>query len=86
METETPRVAPAVDGPTLTEHVNVLMTPDTRAFLLGSKIADDARGEGVVARALLESAIRSYADAHPSEYAHRRAMGRAELERRGRSA
>jgi hypothetical protein len=86
METVTPRVAPAVGGPTLTEHVNVLMTPDTRAFLLGSKIADDARGEGVVARALLESAIATFAQAHPNEYAHRRAMGRAELARRSAGA
>lgn len=76
------RVAPAAEPALLTEHVNVLMTEQTRAFLLGSKIRDEARSEGAVARNLIEDAIGSYADRYPDEYALRLDIGRAELVRR----
>lgn len=81
-DSTTARVAPAADSPLLTEHVNVLMTEETRAFLLGSKVADGARSEGAVARALLETEIDAYAGRHPQEYERRVALGRAELIRR----
>lgn len=80
------RVAPAAEGPELTEHVNVLMTEETRAFLLGSKITDAARSEGAVARALLADAIRSFEIAAPAQYAERIELGRQELARRARPA
>lgn len=76
------RVAPAAEGPSLTEHVNVLMTEDMRALLLGSKLRDGARSEGAAARALLEDAINAYADRFPDEYALRLELGQAELARR----
>lgn len=78
----TARVAPPAESPLLTEHVNVLMTEETRSFLLGSKIADGARSEGGVARALLESAITRYAEDWPVEYRARVHAGRIELTRR----
>jgi len=84
-ETEA-RVAPAAEPALLTEHVNVLMTEETRAFLLGSKIADGARSEGAVARALLEDAIRSFELAAPDHYAKRIELGRAELTKRATAA
>lgn len=73
------RVAPAAPRPQLTEHVNVLMTEEMRAFLLGSKERDGARGEGAAARALLEDAIAAYANTHPAEYELRVELGRAAL-------
>ncbi len=76
------RVAPAAEGPELTEHVNVLMTCDMRAFLLGSKERDEARSEGAVARNLLADAIGAYSDLNPDEYVLRLDLGRAELTRR----
>jgi hypothetical protein len=76
------RVAPAAEGPELTEHVNVLMTEDTRAFLLGSKIADGARSEAAVARALLDNAIERFAAEDGCEMDRRMEIGRAELVRR----
>jgi len=82
MSETTARVAPAAEGPRLTEHVNVLMTEDMRAFLLGSKVRDAARGEGAAARALLEAVIGAYADAHPGEYELRVELGRAALAER----
>lgn len=85
MTNETPgRVAPAAEPALLTEHVNVLMTEETRAFLLGSKIADSARSEGAVARSLLEDAIESYRTSSvlSLEYDRRVALGRAELAKR----
>lgn len=81
-EQNTARVAPAAEAPMLTEHVNVLMTEETRAFLLGSKFADQARSEAAVARALLEDAIARYAEDAPHEYAARVKDGRQELVRR----
>lgn len=80
-ETEA-RVAPAAEESTLTEHVNVLVTPETRAFLLGSKIRDGARSEGAVARALLDRAIYAVHATHARDYAERVALGEAELARR----
>jgi hypothetical protein len=83
MTDETPgRVAPAAEPALLTEHVNVLMTEETRAFLIGSKLADGARSEGAVARALLDDAINSYRLAAPAHYDERVALGRAELVKR----
>ena len=82
MTDTTARVAPAAPRPQLTEHVNVLMTEDMRAFLLGSKARDGARGEGAAARALLEDAIATYADQHPTEYELRVELGRAALAER----
>jgi hypothetical protein len=79
------RVAPAAEPALLTEHVNVLMTEETRAFLLGSKIRDGARSEAAVARNLLEDSIGTYADRYPDEYALRAELGRAELTRRAGS-
>ncbi|HYD28902.1 hypothetical protein [Brevundimonas sp.] len=86
-ETEA-RVAPAAEPALLTEHVNVLMTEETRAFLLGSKIADGARSEGAVARALLEDAIESYRTSAVlnAEYDRRIKLGRAELIKRAGTA
>jgi len=78
----TARVAPAAEPALFTEHVNVLMTEETRAFLLGSKIRDAARSEAAVARNLLEDAIGTYADRYPNEYELRLEIGRAELVRR----
>jgi hypothetical protein len=80
------RVAPAAEGAALTEHVNVLMTPDMRAFLLGSKIIDQARSEGGVARSLLADAIESFRLAAPEQFAERVKRGRDELDRRPASA
>lgn len=80
--TET-RVAPVAEPRLLTEHVNVLMTEETRAFLLGSKIADEARSEGSVARTLLDAAVYVYRRGHAAEYDRRVALGRGELARRG---
>lgn len=80
------RVAPAADGPELTEHVNVLMTEETRAFLLGSKIVDRARGEGAVARSLLRDAIESFRLAAPEQYDERVRQGRVELAQRAERA
>ncbi len=82
----TGRVAPAAEPALLTEHVNVLMTEETRAFLLGSKIADDARSEGAVARTLLDTAVDAYRRGHVTEYARRVELGRAELVKRARPA
>jgi hypothetical protein len=79
-EQTTARVAPPAEGAQLTEHVNVLLTEETRAFLLGSKQADGARSEGAVARALLVDAIRSYELAAPDAYAERVQIGRVLLE------
>ncbi len=81
-ETTEARVAPAAPAPQLTEHVNVLMTADMRAFLLGSKRRDGARSEAAVARELIEQAIGSYADVHPAEYELRIELGRTELTER----
>lgn len=82
-DTTTARVAPAAAGPQLTEHVNVLMTEDMRAFLLGSKIVDGARSEGAVARALLDEAIvRWQGDVSTTEYRRRIELGRAALAER----
>lgn len=76
------RVAPAAEAAQLTEHVNVLMPGETRAFILGSKLADGARSEGAVARALIDDAIEAYRDSRPAEYTRRCELGRQELERR----
>lgn len=76
------RVAPAADGPELTEHVNVLMTEDMRAFLLGCKIVDRARSEGAVARVLLADAIGQFRRLDERQYELRVARGREELARR----
>lgn len=78
----TGRVAPAAEPALLTEHVNVLMTEETRAFLLGSKIADGARSEGAIARALLDKAVYAYRCGQAHEYSRRVALGRAELIKR----
>lgn len=78
----TARVAPAAEPAQLTEHVNVLMTEETRAFLLGSKIRDNARSEGAVARELLEDAIGTFRDRHPQEADLRSELGQKELVRR----
>lgn len=80
-EQTAPRVAPA-SAPQLTEHVNVLMTEDSRAFILGSKIADEARSEAAVARALIDDSIAVWAEEQPTEYKRRVALGRAEMARR----
>jgi hypothetical protein len=85
-DTSEARVAPAAESAELTEHVNVLVTPEVRAFLLGSKIADDARSEGAVARALLERAIYASKTVHAREYARRVELGRQELARRAAKA
>lgn len=84
-ETEA-RVAPAAEPALLTEHVNVLMTEETRAFLLGSKIADGARSEGAVARTLLDTAVHAYRCGHVKDYARRVELGRAELIKRAGTA
>lgn len=77
------RVAPAVEGPTLTEQLNFLITPELRAFLLGSRVIDNARSEGVVARQLLETAIAGFRRKHgDAAYAERVAAGQEELSRR----
>jgi hypothetical protein len=76
------RVAPAAETAQLTEQLPVLMTEDMRAFLLGSKIADGARSEGAVARALLEESILAFWNANGPEYNRRMKLGRAELKRR----
>jgi hypothetical protein len=81
-DTTEARVAPAAETAELTEHVNVLVTPRMRAFLLGSKIRDEARSEGAAARALLQDAIGDYADQHPAEYELRLEIGEEELARR----
>lgn len=81
-DTTEARVAPAAQGPELTEHVNVLMTEETRAFLLGSKQLDRARSEGAVARALLLDAIESHRTAAPEDYERRLTAGRAILAER----
>jgi hypothetical protein len=80
----TGRIAPAAEPAQLTEHVNVLMTEETRAFLLGSKIADGARSEGAVARALIEDSIQAYRTAAVLnlEYDRRVKIGRDELAKR----
>lgn len=85
MTNQTQRVAPAADTAQLTEQLPVLMTEDMRAFLLGSKIADGARSEGAVARALLDEAIMAFAGTGGGvEYSRRMKLGRAELKRRRR--
>lgn len=81
-DTTEARVVPAADSPELTEHVNVLVTPETRAFLLGSKIADGARSEAAVARALIGQAVLAFRAVSADEYARRVELGRAELLRR----
>ncbi len=58
------------------------MTEDMRAFLLGSVAADGARGEGAVARALLEGAIEEFAARDGDAMEERMSLGRRELERR----
>jgi hypothetical protein len=78
------RVAPEAPSAQLTEQVSVLMTEETRAFLLGSVAADGARGEGAVARALLDTAIEAFRTAQPIEHAVRMKAGRRELELRAR--
>lgn len=75
------QVAPAAGAP-LTEHVNTLINRATRAYLLGSAEADDARGEGAVVRALLVGAITRLRMIDPDEYARRVELGEAELVRR----
>jgi hypothetical protein len=85
-DTTEARVAPAAETAELTEHVNVLVTPEVRAFLLGSKIKDGSRSEGAVARALLDRAIYAVKVTHARDYADRVALGERELERRRRSA
>lgn len=81
------RVAPPAEEPQLTEHVNILMTEETRAFLLGCMLADGARSVSAVARALLQDAIDQYADrAGITEYTRRIKLGRRELARRAASA
>lgn len=82
--TSTARVAPAAETPRMTEHLSLLVTPETRAFLLGSKQADNARSEGTVARSLLLDAIESFRLAAPEQYAARVKAGRRELARRTR--
>lgn len=76
------RVAPAADGPELTEHVNVLMTEEMRAFLLGCKIIDESRSEAAVARVLLADAIGQFRRLDTRQYELRVERGRAELARR----
>jgi hypothetical protein len=85
-DTNAARVAPAAEGPQLTEHVNVLMTDSTRAFLLGSKIVDGARSEAAVARALIDDAICDFTASNAAEYERRVEIGRAELARRSAAA
>lgn len=80
------RVAPAAEGPQLTEHVNVLMTEETRAFLLGSKIVDTARSEAAVARSLIEESVARFAETYPAAHARRLRAGREELARRADAA
>jgi hypothetical protein len=75
------RVAPAADAP-LTEHVNTLLARETRAYLLGTVEADEARGEGAVVRVLLVNAIERLRQIDPDDYARRVALGAAELDRR----
>jgi hypothetical protein len=81
-DTNEARVAPAAESAELTEHVNVLVTPEVRAFLLGCKIKDSARSEGMVARALIAGAIQHYRAAAPGAYDARVSAGMAELARR----
>lgn len=82
-ETTPARVAPAAEPAQLTEHVNVLMTEETRAFLLGSKSVDGARSEAAVARALLEEAVSRFAAEYGlTRYNERVSIGRRELARR----
>lgn len=80
---EQARIAPAAEGPSLTEQLNFLVTPETRAFLLGSRVLDNARSEGVVARQLLEMSIAGFRAAHGQEaYDQRVSAGVDELRRR----
>lgn len=80
MEQITPpfRVAPAAEAP-LTEQVSSLIPRRMRAYLLGCVEADQARGEGVVIRSLLASAIERLAAADPAEHQRRVELGEAEL-------
>lgn len=75
------RVAPAAETP-LTEQISGLVTRETRAYLLGSVEADEARSEGVVIRTLLVNAIERLRKIDPQAYAHRVALGEQEIERR----
>lgn len=80
-DTTATQVAPAAGAP-LSEHVNTLIDRKTRAYLLGSAEADDARGEGAVVRALLVNAITRLRLANADEYQRRIELGEAELLRR----
>jgi hypothetical protein len=82
--TSAARIAPAAETPQMTEHLSLLVTPEMRAFLLGSKQADNARSEGTVARALLDDAIEAFRRGEPGQYAARLKAGRRELARRAR--
>jgi hypothetical protein len=73
------RVAPAATAAELTEQINVLVDEDMRAFLIGSKLTDNARSEAAVARSLMATAIKNHRRADPIGYADRIELGRRAL-------
>jgi hypothetical protein len=85
-ETEPARLAPRAPAAVLTEQVNLLVDHETRAFLIGSKILDNARSEASVARTLIGKAIDAYESSHPDDYAQRVTSGYAELALRAERA